>query len=163
MDTYCWIHSTFTLPKLLYADVGEEVSNPGVGPVGLEDEIVEHKYYQWVCFTLFLQVKLSTKTLTITQFCSRAVVLFCPTPCGRLGRKAPWPTSSPRMTLCTKSTTPKCQGENQKSKSLPNSNFKINMFLHKCFFSKGQSFSTSGLQKVQSFHTSCLGFGVSTF
>jgi len=55
MDTYCWIHSTFTLPKLLYADVGEEVSNPGVGPVSVEDEIVEHKYYQWVCFTLFLQ------------------------------------------------------------------------------------------------------------
>ena len=61
MDTYCWIHSTFTLPKLLYADVGEEVSNPGVGPVSVEDEIVEHKYYQWVCFTLFLQVFRSTK------------------------------------------------------------------------------------------------------
>ena len=54
MDTYCWIHSTFTLPKFVDSQVA-----PGVGPVPLldEDEVVEHKYYQWVCFTLFLQVR----------------------------------------------------------------------------------------------------------
>jgi len=52
MDTYCWIHSTFTLPKFVDSQVA-----PGVGPIPVadEDEIVEHKYYQWVCFTLFLQ------------------------------------------------------------------------------------------------------------
>ena len=53
MDTYCWIHSTFTLPKFVDSQVA-----PGVGPVPVadEDEVVEHKYYQWVCFTLFVQV-----------------------------------------------------------------------------------------------------------
>ena len=56
MDTYCWIHSTFSLPKLINAEVGSEISNPGVGPVINEEEVVEHRYYQWVCFTLFLQV-----------------------------------------------------------------------------------------------------------
>jgi len=52
MDTYCWIHSTFTLPKFVDSQVA-----PGVGPVPVadEDEVVEHKYYQWVCFTLFVQ------------------------------------------------------------------------------------------------------------
>ena len=56
MDTYCWIQSTFTLMKLVNAEVGQTVSNPGVGPFTNEDEVVKHKYYQWVCFTLFLQV-----------------------------------------------------------------------------------------------------------
>ena len=61
MDTYCWIHSTFTLPKHVKGDIGWEVAHPGVGPVPLiryEEEVVEHRFYQWVCFTLFLQVKL---------------------------------------------------------------------------------------------------------
>jgi len=56
MDTYCWIHSTFTLPKHVKGDIGWEVPHPGVAPViNYEEEVVEHKFYQWVCFTLFLQ------------------------------------------------------------------------------------------------------------
>lgn len=72
MDTYCWIHSTFTLPKKVNAELGWAVAHPGVGPVDLlvpppgsepahlhlqnyTEEIVEHRYYQWVVFTLFLQ------------------------------------------------------------------------------------------------------------
>ena len=58
MDTYCWIHSTFTLPKHVKGDIGWEVAHPGVAPVlNYEEEVVEHRFYQWVCFTLFLQVR----------------------------------------------------------------------------------------------------------
>ncbi|CAG0923005.1 unnamed protein product [Notodromas monacha] len=54
MDTYCWIHSTFTIPNRLGEKVGVNVPHPGVGPEG-EDEKKYHKYYQWVCFFLFFQ------------------------------------------------------------------------------------------------------------
>ena len=59
MDTYCWIHSTFSIPRLLVNDTS---AHPGVGPeyiaaeLEYEVERVEHKFYQWVCFTLFFQV-----------------------------------------------------------------------------------------------------------
>jgi len=56
MDTYCWIHSTFTLPKHVDGEVGWDVAHPGVAPVlQYEEEAVEHRFYQWVSFTLFLQ------------------------------------------------------------------------------------------------------------
>ena len=31
------------------------IPHPGVGPVTEEDEIIDHQYYQWVPFVLFLQ------------------------------------------------------------------------------------------------------------
>lgn len=56
MDTYCWIYSTFTVPKMLDGKVGTDVAHPGVSPhVPGKDEIKYHKYYQWVCFVLFFQ------------------------------------------------------------------------------------------------------------
>ena len=65
MDTYCWIHSTFSIPRLMTSN--SSAPHPGVGPeyVRLENELeyelekVEHKFYQWVCFVIFIQVKLS--------------------------------------------------------------------------------------------------------
>lgn len=56
MDTYCWIESTFTLPDLLDAVVGEHVAHPGVG-LAPGSAAKYHKYYQWVCFFLFGQGK----------------------------------------------------------------------------------------------------------
>jgi len=53
MDTYCWIHSTFTLPRLLPMQPEDE-PHPGVGPV-YDHEPSYHRYYQWVGFTLLLQ------------------------------------------------------------------------------------------------------------
>ena len=51
MDTYCWIHSTFTLPKWTSG-----APHPGVSHLtGANDEVTFHKYYQWVCFVLFFQ------------------------------------------------------------------------------------------------------------
>ncbi|XP_067136972.1 innexin inx2-like [Centruroides vittatus] len=55
INTYCWIESTFTLPKALTKKVGEEVVYPGVDKHKNGDEVIEHAYYQWVCFVLFLQ------------------------------------------------------------------------------------------------------------
>merc|ERR1712180_410993 len=54
MDTYCWIHSTFSVSSKVLAEIGSEAPHPGVGPVE-EDGLKYHKYYQWVCFTLFFQ------------------------------------------------------------------------------------------------------------
>ncbi|GFU78709.1 innexin inx2 [Trichonephila clavipes] len=55
LNTYCWIEGTFTLPKALFKEVGIEVVHPGVDNYKPGDEVVEHSYYQWVCFVLFLQ------------------------------------------------------------------------------------------------------------
>ncbi|XP_023340611.1 innexin inx2 [Eurytemora carolleeae] len=52
MNTYCWIHSTFTLPKM---EVGYQMPHPGVGALQEDTERYETRYYQWVCFTLFFQ------------------------------------------------------------------------------------------------------------
>lgn len=61
MDTYCWIHSTFTIPALTGAEVGEEVPHPGIANPSIhrpdnQHEIRHHKYYQWVTLFLYLQV-----------------------------------------------------------------------------------------------------------
>ena len=55
MDTYCWIHSTFTLPHRVTGPKADNNGHPGIGPVSYEDEVTYHRYYQWVCFTLFFQ------------------------------------------------------------------------------------------------------------
>ncbi|XP_012253835.1 innexin inx2 [Athalia rosae] len=55
MDTYCWIYSTFTIPNRV-GRIGTDVVQPGVAShIEGTDEVKYHKYYQWVCFTLFFQ------------------------------------------------------------------------------------------------------------
>lgn len=76
MDTYCWIHSTFSIPTRWTGVQGVDVPHAGVAPEadlalggapvilgipsGQNQEIPQqsekryHKYYQWVCFMLFL-------------------------------------------------------------------------------------------------------------
>ena len=59
MDSYCWTHSTFTIPDRMTSDVvGFDVAHPGVGPQRQGDSVKYHKYYQWVCFVLFFQALL---------------------------------------------------------------------------------------------------------
>ena len=72
-DLYCWIHSTYTIPRALSLHVGREVTvavlgletvlcwqvaHPGVmtSAHDQEDERRYVTYYQWVGFTLFFQV-----------------------------------------------------------------------------------------------------------
>lgn len=63
LNTYCWIHSTYTLKSFFKKKVGVEVPYPGIGnsrESGREDmaDRKYYKYYQWVCFCLFFQVSL---------------------------------------------------------------------------------------------------------
>lgn len=55
LDAYCWIHSTFTLPKTHGKRIGIDIAHPGVDKTAPGDKRVYHAYYQWVCFVLFLQ------------------------------------------------------------------------------------------------------------
>lgn len=58
LNTYCWIHSTYALKSMFLKKVGKEVPYPGVGnSEGKLDDRKVYRYYQWVCFCLFFQVK----------------------------------------------------------------------------------------------------------
>ena len=51
MDTYCWIHSTFSIPSRVAGEDGYDRAHAGVAPHSdLEDgqDVRYHKYYQWV-------------------------------------------------------------------------------------------------------------------
>lgn len=56
MDTYCWIHSTYTIPQLVGADKSI-VPHPGVASANQMngEEVKYHKYYQWVTLFLYFQ------------------------------------------------------------------------------------------------------------
>lgn len=57
LNTYCWIHSTYTLKSLFRKKIGSEVPYPGIGnSEGKLDDRKVYRYYQWVCFCLFFQV-----------------------------------------------------------------------------------------------------------
>lgn len=55
LDTFCWIHSTFSIVGAWNKTVGVHVPYPGVDKSTPDEKRVYHKYYQWVCFVLFLQ------------------------------------------------------------------------------------------------------------
>lgn len=66
LNTYCWIHSTYTLKSLFRKKVGVEVPYPGVG--NSEGKLTDRKvyrYYQWVCFCLFFQVNENETSFTL--------------------------------------------------------------------------------------------------
>ncbi|GFQ72678.1 innexin inx2 [Trichonephila clavata] len=58
LDTFCWIHTTFSLPQSWEKKIGDEVPYPGVDKYTPGEKRVYHAYYQWVCFVLFLQALL---------------------------------------------------------------------------------------------------------
>ncbi|XP_064463111.1 innexin inx2-like [Ornithodoros turicata] len=58
LDTFCWIHTTFSLPHAWKKRVGSHVPYPGVDTYVPGQKRVYHAYYQWVCFVLFLQALL---------------------------------------------------------------------------------------------------------
>lgn len=59
LNTYCWIHSTYALKSLFKKKIGSEVPYPGIGnSEGKTVDRKEYKYYQWVCFCLFFQVRI---------------------------------------------------------------------------------------------------------
>lgn len=60
MDTYCWIHGTYTVSNRIHGKIGRDFVQPGVTNYNenSEDKVKYHKYYQWVCFVLFFQALL---------------------------------------------------------------------------------------------------------
>lgn len=55
INTYCWIHTTYSIPRAFNKKVGVDVPHPGVDNTNDPSEFQHHKYYQWVCFVLFVQ------------------------------------------------------------------------------------------------------------
>ncbi|XP_059621051.1 innexin shaking-B isoform X1 [Phlebotomus argentipes] len=57
LNTYCWIHSTYTVADAFNKKQGSEVPFPGVDNSQSRANVtIKHtKYYQWVAFTLFFQ------------------------------------------------------------------------------------------------------------
>lgn len=53
LNTYCWIHSTYTLKSLFRKKLGVEVPYPGIGNSGNSEHLPNdrkvYRYYQWVC------------------------------------------------------------------------------------------------------------------
>ena len=57
INTYCYVLSTFILPKHYHSMLGEDNVALGVGSYNPQTDDVTYKaYYQWVPFVLFLQV-----------------------------------------------------------------------------------------------------------
>jgi hypothetical protein len=56
LDTFCWIHSTYTIPASFGKKVGIEVPYPGVDHSKGRAQTKVYRFYQWVAFLLFFQV-----------------------------------------------------------------------------------------------------------
>ncbi|TRY63796.1 hypothetical protein TCAL_07934 [Tigriopus californicus] len=68
MDTYCWIHSTFSITNAVFGREGFDNAHPGVAPPN-EESFQYHKYYQWVALTLFFQACLFYLPHYIWKYC----------------------------------------------------------------------------------------------
>lgn len=55
LNTYCWIHSTYTVEG--GGIPGKDSAYPGVRPAGPNSIRRPARYYQWVAFVLFIQVR----------------------------------------------------------------------------------------------------------
>merc|ERR1712080_661583 len=56
VNQYCWIMSTYTVPRHWDKLSGTEgIAYPGVGPMDADDDVEYHAYYQWVPIVLILQ------------------------------------------------------------------------------------------------------------
>lgn len=63
LNTYCWIHSTYTVFDAFRKSNLPQVAYPGVGTTYTKQfgkpTIKQVKYYQWVAFLLFFQVRVA--------------------------------------------------------------------------------------------------------
>ena len=58
LNTYCWIHSTYTIPSAFWKRIAIDVPHPGIDKTVDPDERRYVKYYQWVVFCLSFQVRI---------------------------------------------------------------------------------------------------------
>ena len=69
LNTYCWIHSTYTIPSAFWKRIGIDVAHPGIDKTVDPDERRFVKYYQWVTFCLFMQVRNNFYQKWVQQWC----------------------------------------------------------------------------------------------
>ena len=74
LNTYCWIHSTYTIPSAFWKRIGIDVAHPGIDKTIDPDERRYVKYYQWVCFCLFFQVR--TLFLFLVTVVEKSLISF---------------------------------------------------------------------------------------
>lgn len=55
LDTFCWVHTTFSVVTAWNKTVGHEIPYPGIDKFVPGEKRIYHAYYQWVCFVLFFQ------------------------------------------------------------------------------------------------------------
>merc|ERR1712055_610621 len=54
MDSYCWLHSTYSVSSRYKGVQGEDYAHKGTGPDDKEGHVY-HRFYQWVGFVLIMQ------------------------------------------------------------------------------------------------------------
>lgn len=65
LETFCWLHTTYSMVQAFNLSLGQAVPYPGVSNSKGEGAhghtpnplVKQHKYYQWVIFLLLLQVR----------------------------------------------------------------------------------------------------------
>lgn len=65
LETFCWLHTTYSMVRAFNMSIGQAVPYPGVSNTKGEGGhghaphplVKQHKYYQWVIFFLLLQVR----------------------------------------------------------------------------------------------------------
>jgi hypothetical protein len=62
MNTYCWIHGTFTIPSQIAGQVGSQVAHPGVAPLNNPGPTLDPNdpYLVSNLLSLFLEIFLKT-------------------------------------------------------------------------------------------------------
>lgn len=86
LETFCWLHTTYSMVHAFNMSIGQAVPYPGVSNSKGEGGhghtphplVKQHKYYQWVIFLLLLQVRrcLLVFCISIETFISPFVTLF---------------------------------------------------------------------------------------
>lgn len=57
INTFCWVHSTFSIRSAFLKRIGIDISHPGIeNSLAGQKPTRVHRYYQWVVFCLLLQV-----------------------------------------------------------------------------------------------------------
>ena len=89
LNTYCWIHPTYTLSSAHWKRVGVDVPHPGVDKTRDERDKKHVKYYQWVGFCLFFQV--GSHSLSVASIRVSAIMLASPGNIPHLWKLFPMP------------------------------------------------------------------------
>jgi hypothetical protein len=93
LDTFCWIHSTYTVTSAFYKRVGVEVPFPGVDNTrGNQEEVKVYRFYQWVSFCLLFQVRIKALPSTPLNRVTKSRKMKCTRQIECIGQTINWYT-----------------------------------------------------------------------